>query len=311
MSLILGTGARGLIGRSFSPLAAAGGHDLVCLSRSRDPLAELRVVEGNFASQEDLQKLDGLEIEVLVHLAAETGGRDEEAALVVNVLGTHHLLRYLIDRGCRKFVLASSVAAVGCLDPGFLPLTLPIRDDHPCLARDAYGFSKSEMEAVAGYHRRRQPDCDVTVFRIGPVVCAQDELPPGVTGGSKRPFVDLACVHLDDVTAALLRAVEMPHRSGFRVLNLVGPDASCRQPVVEVLQAALGRRIRDLDLTWHEAPGNEYAPIYASRRLASRTRLQSHALQRELPAVSTARCAPTAAYGRRSELDTRCAGKQG
>lgn len=263
MSLILGTGARGLIGRSFSTMAAAGGHGLICLSRSGDPQRELRVVEGSFASREDLRKLDGLEIEMLVHLAAETGGRDEEAAFVVNVLGTHHLLRYLIDRGCRKFVLASSIAAVGCLDPSFLPLTLPIRDDHPCRARDAYGFSKSEMEAVAGYHQRRQPDCDVTVFRIGPVVCAQDRLPPGAVGASTRPFVDLACVHLDDVTAALLRAVEMPHRPGFRVLNLVGPDASCRQPVVDVLHAALGERVRDLDLTWHETPGNEYAPIYA------------------------------------------------
>jgi UDP-glucose 4-epimerase len=262
MSVILGTGMRGLIGRSLSPLAA-GGHDLICLSRSGGPLDGLRVVEGNFASQQDLRKLDAFEIDVLVHLAAETGGRSEEAALVVNVLGTHHLLRYLIERGCRKFVLASSIAAVGCLDPRFLPLTLPIRDDHPCLARDAYGFSKSEMEAVAGYHQRRQPDCDVTVFRIGPVICGQDQLPPGAVSASTRPFVDLACVHLDDVTAALRRAAEMPHRPGFRVLNLVGPDASCRQPVVDVLRASLGQRIHDLDLTWHEALGNEYAPIYA------------------------------------------------
>jgi nucleoside-diphosphate-sugar epimerase len=94
-------------------------------------------------------------------------------------------------------------------------------------------------------------------------VCGQDQLPLGAASASTRPFVDLAYVHLDDVTAALLRAAEMPRRAGFRVLNLVGPDASCRQPVVDVLRASLGRRLRDLDLTAYEALGNEHAPIYA------------------------------------------------
>ena len=45
----------------------------------------------------------------------------------MNVLGTHHLLRYLIDRGRRKFVLATRLPRWVVSTRTSLPLTRPIR----------------------------------------------------------------------------------------------------------------------------------------------------------------------------------------
>jgi nucleoside-diphosphate-sugar epimerase len=106
------------------------------------------VVQGDFTSSEDLRGLDEFRLDAVVHLAAETGGCSEAAGLFVNVDGTRQLLRYLIGRGCERFVIASSITAVGCLDPAYFPTCLPIGDDEPCRATEAYGLSKWLMEEV-------------------------------------------------------------------------------------------------------------------------------------------------------------------
>ncbi|MDE2798368.1 MAG: NAD(P)-dependent oxidoreductase, partial [Gemmatimonadota bacterium] len=111
MSTILITGASGFIGRALSA-SMAEDHRVICMSR-KDPELDLPYVNGEFGSFEDLQQLNDEAIDVVIHLAAVTGGCSERDALIVNVEGTRCLMRYLMDRGCRKFVMASSIAAVG------------------------------------------------------------------------------------------------------------------------------------------------------------------------------------------------------
>ncbi len=72
MSAILITGASGFIGQGLAP-HLAGRHEVVCMSRG-DPGLELPWVRGDFGSPEDLRQLDGHSIDVVVHLAAVTGG---------------------------------------------------------------------------------------------------------------------------------------------------------------------------------------------------------------------------------------------
>ena len=156
MSLTLVTGAGGYVGVALLTELAQDGVPVVGLSRQREPGPD--VVRGDFTNPEDLRALDDLEIGRVCHLAAVTGGCSEEDGLRVNVLGTRRLMRYLIDRGCRKFVLASSIAAVGLADSDFTPQAVPIPDEHPCLARDAYGLSKYLMEEMSRYFGRAHED---------------------------------------------------------------------------------------------------------------------------------------------------------
>ena len=140
MSTVLITGASGFIGRALS-VSMAADHRVICMSR-KNPELDLPYVNGEFGSFEDLQQLNDEAIDVVIHLAAVTGGCSERDAVIVNVEGTRCLMRYAMDRGCRKFVMASSIAAVGMQNEAFRPQTLPISDEHPCLDRNGYGLSK-------------------------------------------------------------------------------------------------------------------------------------------------------------------------
>src|SRR5664279_5686669 len=104
MSNVLVTGASGFLGSRLVARLATN-HRVVALSRSPVEGASIDV-NGSFTSATDLGTLDAYPIDTVVHLAATTGGSSEEDALDINVSGTRRLLRYCVDRGITRFVLA-------------------------------------------------------------------------------------------------------------------------------------------------------------------------------------------------------------
>lgn len=266
MSNVLVTGASGFLG-SLLVARLADTHRVIALSRSTVEHAAA-AVEGTFTSSADLARLDEHPIDTVVHLAATTGGSSEQDALDINVSGTRRFLRYCVDRGITRFVLASSIAAVGCLSNGFVPRTLPIPDDHPCDAADAYGLSKALMENVAFYFARQRPDLDITMFRIGSVQ-------PDTTGAVdeiwldsvKAPFVSLGAIVASDVVEALARAAERRVGPGVHRMNLVASHARTPTPTAGALRRVLGDRADPLDLSFYEKTCNEHAGVYATDEL--------------------------------------------
>ncbi|MDG0814070.1 NAD-dependent epimerase/dehydratase family protein [Cohnella rhizosphaerae] len=269
---ILITGATGFIGRELAP-RLAGSHEVVCLSRGGKALerddAGCVHVRGSFDRFEDLRQLDAYRIDTVIHLAAVTGGCSEEDGLSVNVLGTRRLFRYLLDRGAERFVSASSVAAPGCLGSGFLPERLPIPDEHPCLATDAYGLSKAMAEQVTHYFHRLHPDTRFVNLRLGAVVGA-DWTPQPVDAGTKLtiPFVRLSHVYVSDIVAGIVRTAEAELPPGVHTWNLVGPDSSCSIPTADMLRSVLGDRAADYDLSYYEQPGHAHKPVFDMRAIA-------------------------------------------
>ena len=265
---ILITGASGFLGaRLIERLAKQ--HDVLCMSRNK-PNSDVSFVKGTFDSFEDLRQLDKYEITSVVHLAAVTGGCSEEDGLSVNLLGTRRLLRYLLDRGCRKFVMASSIAAVGCLDPEFLPLSFPIADDHPCLATDAYGLSKAMVEDLTRYFSRKYTDTDFIHLRFGNVAPDETWSPEEVDLHTALflPITQLTHVLASDVVNAIEKSVESSNHTGVRVYNVVGPDANCDVPVIAKLRATFGdAKLEGFDFSYYEQPGNEHKPLFAMEKI--------------------------------------------
>ena len=267
MKTILITGASGFIG-THAAKEFARDHHPILLSR-KQPDAPGKWYKGSFELFEDLRQLDAHQIDALVHLGAVTGGCSEEDGMAVNVQGTRRLLRYLIDRGTRRFVLASSIATVGLLDNRFLPLQLPIPDDHPCLAFDFYGLSKYLMEEETRYFARQYTDADFVNFRIGAVVPA-DWSPKDVTAQNPptwSPPCLLSNVCVVDVVAAIRAALTGSPKPGVRVLNLVAPTATADDPVPAILRASFDSRWKSYDLSHYEKPGHEYDPIFSIANL--------------------------------------------
>ena len=263
MSTVLITGASGFIGKALAQ-AMAERHTVVCMSR-KNPGLKTPWVRGEFHSFEDLRQLDAQKIDVVVHLAAVTGGCLERDGILVNVEGTRCLMRYLMDRGCRKFVMASSIAVVGLQNLKFRPACLPIPDEHPCLDRDGYGFSKYMMEEVTKYYQRQKEDLDVINLRLA-AICENDN--PGAPGGV-RPISDWCLAGLTmmlpgDAVRAFAMAAEAPYKPGVRILNATAPRAWTAAPTAEILRNWWGN---DVDLSHYQKKGHEFDSAYDVSRI--------------------------------------------
>lgn len=265
---ILITGATGKIGTKLIE-SMIDEHELVLFSRKR-PLVDAPFVQGNFDSYEDLCKLNGYPIETVIHLAAVQTGFSEDEIFGTNILGTRRLFRYLLDRGCLKFISISSIAAVGCLDRHFFPLQLPIPDDHPCLATDAYGASKAMVEELNRYFSRRAPSTDFVNFRLGSVVeneeaWARSEVKRDTP--LSTPFANLSKLLMSDVVRAITTAVDAPLQYGARTYNVVGKQACCDHPVRETLDRIFGEQYKNVDSSYYQQEGHEKAPLFDMRKI--------------------------------------------
>jgi nucleoside-diphosphate-sugar epimerase len=261
MSTILIAGASGQIGR---PLATALSpkHEVICFSRNK-PDVKCRFVKGSFHSFEDLSKLDDYSIDVLVHLGAVLADCNEENGISVNTSGTRTLLRYLIDRNCRKFVLASSIGATGIAVKEFIPTKLPIPDEHPCLAKDAYGLSKYLMEEVTRYFARIYEDADFINIRLGGV--DDDNNPPSpVKPGPvfDWAFAEISRILLSDAVRVFMLAAESLHKPGVRIMNAVGPESVAVDTVPDLMRSWFPDKYWDLDLSHYEKPGHGRDPVF-------------------------------------------------
>lgn len=274
MSNILVTGASGFIGKALAA-ALAPRHQVICLSRHAPGLAGLPYLRGDFGAFEDLRQLDPYTIDVVIHLAAVTGGCLERDGILVNVEGTRCLMRYLMDRGCKKFVMASSIAAVGFQNTKFRPVQLPIADEHPCLDRDGYGLSKYLMEEVTRYYQRQEETLDVINLRLSSVRPDENPgQPTGVRALGQWALGSITVMLLADAVRAFTLAAEAPYQPGVRILNATAARAWASAPTADILRHWWGD---ETDLSYFAQPGNDYASAYDVR-----------AIERELGFTATA-----------------------
>lgn len=268
MSKILITGTSGFIGQALAA-ALAEKHAVIGLSRKLAAIAGVTAIAGDFAEPAELHKLDAhTDIDVLIHLAAVTGGCREEDGLRVNVAGTHHLLRYLIDRGTRKFVLASSIAAVGMQSLKFRPLQLPMPDEHPCLDRDGYGVSKYLMEEVTRYLARQNEALDFINLRLASIVPDDRPLTPRPIGPlTEWAMGSISLMRLSDTVRCLTLAAESPHKAGVRIMNAVGSQANVADSVPDLLRGWYGTDVDQIDFSHYEQPGHERDAVYDITRI--------------------------------------------
>jgi UDP-glucose 4-epimerase len=231
----------------------------------KNPDLGLPYVRGEFSAFEDLRQLDRYVIDVVVHLAAVTGGCLERDGILVNVEGTRCLMRYLMDHGCRKFVMASSIAAVGFQNTRFRPLQLPIPDEHPCLDRDGYGLSKFLMEEITKYYQRQNEELDVINLRLSSV-SPDDRMPSPVQMCplGEWSLGGITLMALSDALRAFTLAAEAPYQPGVRIMNAAAPQAWVADPVADILRNWWGDGV---DLSYFEQPGHEVDSVYAVSRI--------------------------------------------
>jgi GDP-4-dehydro-6-deoxy-D-mannose reductase len=235
MAKVLVTGAAGFVGRTLVPALEQAGHDVIAVRHSDGDVTEPATWARTPA------------VEHVFHLAAKSfvpeSWRDPAGFLHTNVSGTAQGLAY--SRACgAHFVFVS----------GYLygrPKRLPIQEDDPQEPNNPYALSKSLAEQICAFYATSMglPVTVVRPFNIyGPGQRPEFLIPTIVDQVAKGTDIrvnDLTprrdYVHLDDLAAALVRAIERP--GGHRVFNIGSGRSYSVRDIIDAIQAAAGTQL--------------------------------------------------------------------
>ena len=218
------TGASGFIGQAVVKKILHGGHAVVALLLPQEPeslAAGTTIVRGDVTRPESLAgTMKGSD--AVIHLAGAVGFQTWKSCLATNRDGVANVVHEAGSSGVRRFIHMSSVSVYG-RTPG-----VPIREDFPLKKiGDPYGDTKVDAENIVR-EVERQGALDLTVIRPTVVYGPGDNkfLPTllrNLRGGKFRVIGDgeqtVDLIHVDDLAAFVLRALEEPKTIG-RTYNM-------------------------------------------------------------------------------------------
>ena len=247
------TGGSGKLGRwvvreLISGADGAKPHDVTVFDRAPGPAAEgARYLAGDIT---DLGHVFGAlgGADAVNHLAGipTHSVAPNEDTFRINAVGTFNVHEAAWRLGIGRVVTMSSEAVLGWA-PGAMvrevvPDYLPIDEDHPVGAQDAYGLSKIACEAIA---RSYAAKCDMTAIVLRPPWIASPAEMLKVHRDGGRPVTEFGpCHYIDarDLAVACRRAIERD-LGGYHVL-FVGAGESCvAEPLADLyprLMPAIG-----------------------------------------------------------------------
>lgn len=226
--VVLLTGASGFIGRHVADALAAAGHEVVCAVRDPSRLhdARFRHVQADFtrdfAAADWLPRLAGVDAVInAVGIIRETGGQTFEA---IHDRAPRALFAACVEAGVQRVVQVSALGA--------------------------------DAQAQSQYHLSKKRADDFLRSLPLPSVIIQPSLVFGAGGTSARLFTTIASlplvglpgagrqqvqpVHLDDVVASVVAALEAAPREGSLTVPVVGPRPMALRDFFGGLRRAMG-----------------------------------------------------------------------
>ncbi|MGR3636063.1 MAG: SDR family oxidoreductase [Shimia sp.] len=173
MSLILITGAAGLVGRALLDVLADTDHSVVAtdLAAPPDLPANARFERMDVTTDDPAHIIKDVAPDVIVHLASivtPPKGSSRDFAYAVDVTGTRKVIDAALAAGTRRLVVTSSGAAYGYHADNPVPLTEgdPVRGN----AEFAYSHHKRLVEDMLAETRDISPELEQVVLRVGTVL---------------------------------------------------------------------------------------------------------------------------------------------
>lgn len=195
----------------------------------------VRIVAGD---HEDFAAVSGVVAgaDAVLHLSAADHGQKPADIFHGNVLGTFHVHEAARIHGVRRVVHWSSVAALGWSgrNGDFLPDYLPIDEDHPLRARDAYGLSKAVGEDIARSFSEKFGLETIALRHVWTTKPA-DRIQLWRNGGKRHGrWIHYAYLDVRDAVVAARRALEVD-AVGHTALYVAADDSCAPAPLPELL----------------------------------------------------------------------------
>lgn len=275
------TGAAGFIGGALARRLVENGSNVITIDNLstgyRDSVPEgVAFIEADCQDPNVYECLPDGAFDAIFHIAGQSSGEvsfdNPSYDLRTNTESTLHLLRFALERGCRRFVYASSMSVYGA------KLDRPVTEDEPTVPLSFYGVGK-----LASEHYMRlfeQYGIRSTALRLFNVYGPGQNLANLRQGmvsiylammlhegnihvkGSDARYRDF--VYIDDVVDAFLLCLEKDLTHG-RQINI---GTGRRTTVRELVDALRSRYDRACTVDYCEGTPGDVHGIYADISLA-------------------------------------------
>ena len=245
--MIVVTGAAGRLGRRVVQLLVDRGTEVLAtdiLSADDLPTEFVRCDLGDASAVDDLLK----DAEAVVHMGAIPGPlRDPPRAIFDNnVSSTFNVMMSAAELGLRRVVFSSSAFGMGWAHDGnaFVPLYLPLDEEHPMMPFEPYGLSKQVGEDI-GRMIARNSATTVVSLRFTNVALpeVQAEFPwPAPTPENPLTLVMWAYADARDVAEAHVLALDADIEE-YEAFMIAQPSSRFNEPTVDIIRSNFGDRV--------------------------------------------------------------------
>ena len=242
--MIVVTGAAGRLGRLVVRRLVDRGYQVLATDRvafDESPAEFVRVDLGDPKGVGELLK----DAEGVIHMGAIPGPTRDEPREIFdnNVRSTFNVLMAAEELGLHRVVFSSSAFGMGWAHDAaaFVPMYLPLDEDHPMMPFEPYGLSKQIGECIGAMVARRS-STSVASLRFTNVVWPEvlAEFPwPAPTPEKPLTLVMWAYADPDDVAEAHVLALQA-ELTGHEAFMLAQPITRFKEPTTELIELNFG-----------------------------------------------------------------------
>ena len=249
--MIVVTGAAGRLGRRVVQLLVDQGREVLATDRVEAddlPARFVRCELSDAAGVTDLLR----DADAVVHMGAIPGPQRAEPRVIFenNVAGDFNVMMSAAELGLRRVVFSSSAFGMGWAHDGnaFVPLYLPLDEEHPMMPFEPYGLTKQVGEDI-GRMIARNSDTTVVSLRFTNVALpeVQAEFPwPAPTPENPLTLVMWAYADARDVAEAHVLAVDA-EIDEYEAFMLAQPTSRFAEPTIDLIKQNFGDRVEIRD----------------------------------------------------------------
>ncbi len=249
--MIVVTGASGRLGRRVVQLLVDQNRAVLATDRSAtdDPPAEfVRCDLGDAKAVEGILK----DAEAVVHMGAipEPLREDPRVIFENNVASTFNVMMTAAELGLRRVVFSSSAFGMGWAHDGdtFVPLYLPLDEEHPMMPFEPYGLSKQVGEDI-GRMIARNSNTTVVSLRFTNVALpeVQAEFPrPAPTPENPLTLVMWAYTDARDVAQAHVLSLDAEIAT-YEAFMIAQPSSRFKESTIDLVKNNFGDRVEIRD----------------------------------------------------------------